>query len=57
MHKLAETLQPLNALLKKNARWEWTSNCEVAFQRVKDQLATAPQWFKTIVDEDIIKLL
>ena len=42
MHKLAETLQPLNALLKKNARWEWTSNCEVAFQRVKDQLATAP---------------
>eukprot|EP00731_Ephydatia_muelleri_P006744 Em0003g992a len=42
MHKLAETLQPLNALLKKNARWEWTSSCEVAFQRVKDQLATAP---------------
>ena len=42
MHKLAETLQPLNALLKKNARWEWSSSCEVAFQRVKDQLATAP---------------
>ena len=42
MHKLAETLQPLNALLKKNSRWEWTSSCEVAFQRVKDQLATAP---------------
>ena len=42
MHKLAETLQPLNALLKKNARWEWSSSCEVAFQQVKDQLATAP---------------
>ena len=32
MHKLAETLQPLNALLKKNVRW---ASCEVAFQRVK----------------------
>eukprot|EP00731_Ephydatia_muelleri_P016133 Em0009g557a len=42
MQKLAETLQPLNALLKKNARWEWTSICEASFQRVKEQLAKAP---------------
>ncbi|KAL5496662.1 hypothetical protein EMCRGX_G012995 [Ephydatia muelleri] len=42
MQKLAETLQPLNALLKKNARWEWTSIYEASFQRVKEQLAKAP---------------
>ena len=40
MHKLAETLQPLNALIKKDEKW--TSSREVAFQCVKDQLAAAP---------------
>jgi hypothetical protein len=33
---------PLTALTKKNARFEWTEECEHSFQELKQRLVTAP---------------
>lgn len=36
--KLSTLLHPLHALLKKNAKWSWDSNCELAFENAKKSL-------------------
>ena len=33
---------PLHALLHKKASWDWTAECDSAFQEIKHRLATAP---------------
>ncbi len=40
--KYAETCQPLHALTKKNAKWEWTDACEQAFLTLKAKLCEKP---------------
>ncbi|XP_062387122.1 uncharacterized protein K02A2.6-like [Sardina pilchardus] len=35
---LSSILSPLNALLCKGKQWQWTSQCEMAFQEAKEQL-------------------
>ncbi len=38
---LATILRPLNKLLQKTVRWNWTANCEEAFARAKEMLMSA----------------
>ena len=38
----AQTLGPLYALLKKGAEWNWSEECQKAFEEVKLKLTTAP---------------
>ena len=38
---LATVAHPLNNLLKQNAKWKWTSDCEKAFKLLKGELASA----------------
>ena len=38
---LATILHPLNQLLRKEVRWEWTWECADAFQRAKDTLVSS----------------
>ncbi len=38
---LASTLNPLNRLLQKAMKWNWTADCEEAFARAKDMLTSA----------------
>ena len=40
--KYAETCEPLHALTKKKATWEWTDACEHAFQTLKAKLCKKP---------------
>ena len=40
--KLAEIAHPLHKITKKNAKFIWTSDCQKAFQTLKDKLASAP---------------
>jgi hypothetical protein len=40
--KLAEVAHPLHQVTKKNARFIWTKECELAFQELKRLLAQAP---------------
>lgn len=35
-------ISPLTALLKKNKKWEWTDECDLSFQQIKDALSSAP---------------
>ena len=35
-------LHPLNRLLKSNAQWKWSADCQKAFEQAKNQLASAP---------------
>ncbi|KAL3993537.1 DDB1- and CUL4-associated factor 15 [Sarotherodon galilaeus] len=37
---LATVLKPLNELLSKEKKWQWTSACESAFQKAKERLAS-----------------
>lgn len=37
---LATDLKPLNELLSKETKWQWTSACESAFQKAKERLAS-----------------
>jgi len=39
---LSTLLYPLNHLLKSNARWRWSADCQQAFQQAKEKLASAP---------------
>ena len=39
---LSSLLHPLNRLLKANARWKWSAECQEAFEQAKSQLASAP---------------
>ena len=38
----AKIASPLTALLKKNQQFYWTSDCQNAFENLKDRLTTAP---------------
>ena len=38
----AQLASPLTSLTKKNQTFEWTSECQVAFDSLKDQLVTSP---------------
>ena len=38
---LAALVHPLNQLLHKNARWNWDSKCESAFEEAKEALASS----------------
>ena len=40
---LAEVAQPLDELLKKNCVFKWTSDCESAFQALKNEVINATQ--------------
>ena len=42
LHNLSTLLHPLNVLLKDGQSWEWTPQCEQAFQKCKKLLSTAP---------------
>lgn len=37
---LATVLQPLNELLNKEKKWQWTTPCESAFQKAKTTLVS-----------------
>ena len=39
---LSSLLHPLNQLLKANARWKWSAECQEAFEQAKSQLVSAP---------------
>ena len=39
---LSSLLHPLNRLLKANARWKWSAECQEAFEQAKSQLVSAP---------------
>ena len=39
---LSSLLHPLNRLLKSNAQWNWSSECQKTFKQAKSQLASAP---------------
>ena len=39
---LSSILQPLNSLLQKNQRWNWSTECQTAFELAKDKLSSAP---------------
>lgn len=38
----AKIATPLNALLSKEKKWDWTESCQNAFEILKDKLITAP---------------
>lgn len=38
----SSTISPLTNLTKKNVKWSWTSDCDVAFRSIKEALITAP---------------
>ena len=42
MKDFAQIARPLHELTKKNARFEWTPCCQMAFDRLRLELATAP---------------
>ncbi len=37
---LAEILEPLYKLLRKNAKFEWNSNCDLAFKKIKNLMTS-----------------
>ena len=40
--KLAEIAHPLHQVTKKNAKFNWTEQCQTAFNKLKEKLASAP---------------
>lgn len=38
----AEIARPLHQLMEKNRRFEWTSECQSAFEQLKERLTTSP---------------
>ncbi|GFW34770.1 transposon Tf2-8 polyprotein [Trichonephila clavipes] len=38
----AKIREPLNRLLKKDKQWEWTAECQTAFELLKNKLITKP---------------
>jgi len=42
VHKYSEIAAPLNGLLRKDVKWEWREEHELAFKALKDALTSAP---------------
>ena len=42
IHNYAKTAHPLHVLTRKGAQFQWTAECEVAFETLKDKLLTPP---------------
>ena len=40
--KFAHLAQPLNNLLKKDAKFEWTNECQISFETLKKKLSEEP---------------
>lgn len=40
--RLADIVSPLNNLKKKGVAWEWTAQCQAAFEQLKDRLQSSP---------------
>ena len=38
----AEIARPLNQLLRKDSKWQWTEECEAAFKKLKEKLTSPP---------------
>ncbi|OMJ27672.1 Transposon Ty3-I Gag-Pol polyprotein [Smittium culicis] len=38
----AEIVEPIQALVRKNTKWDWSEKCESAFQLIKNNLQAAP---------------
>ena len=38
----AEIARPLNQLLRKDSKWQWTEQCEAAFNKLKEKLTSPP---------------
>ena len=38
----SDIAKPLNELMQKNRPWEWTAECQKAFDTLKQQFASAP---------------
>lgn len=39
---LSETIVPLTSLTKKNVKFKWTPECQIAFEKIKNALVSAP---------------
>ena len=39
---LSTATHPLNELLRHKVRWEWSKDCQKAFQKLKEQLISRP---------------
>ncbi|GFX89738.1 transposon Tf2-6 polyprotein [Trichonephila clavipes] len=42
MNSYAKIREPLNLLLKKDKQWDWTAECQTAFELLKNKLVTKP---------------
>lgn len=42
LENAAQTLEPLHNLLRKNVNFDWSDNCEKAFQKIKTYLCSGP---------------
>ena len=42
IHKFSELARPLNDLLKKDKTFEWTKECQMAFDTLKQRFTTEP---------------
>ncbi|OMJ27324.1 Retrovirus-related Pol polyprotein from transposon [Smittium culicis] len=42
LERYSDVVEPIQALVKKGARWEWTSECQESFQIIKSMLMNAP---------------
>ena len=42
MPNLASDLEPIRALTRQNVEWNWSEECELAFNRIKDKLTKTP---------------
>ena len=41
MADLATITHPLNELLRKNKKWDWSDDCAKAFSKLKEELASS----------------
>ncbi|XP_052253072.1 uncharacterized protein K02A2.6-like [Dreissena polymorpha] len=39
---LASTMEPIHQLTRKDAKWEWTNECDESLEKVKEQITSAP---------------
>ena len=42
MEDLATVSEPIHALLRKNASWNWSDSCQKAFEKLKRMIVSAP---------------